>query len=62
MVNLLIFIHCTVLENCHKVSPGNLTLTRLSAIHGGTYMLQKPIEKIVMEDGKFVGVVSEGEV
>lgn len=35
---------------------------RLSAIYGGTYMLQKPIEEIIMEDGKAVGVKSDGEV
>eukprot|EP00842_Homolaphlyctis_polyrhiza_P000536 jgi/Hompol1/1483/HPOL_001307-RA len=35
---------------------------RLSAIYGGTYMLSKPIEEIVVEGGKFVGVKSEGEV
>lgn len=35
---------------------------RLSAIYGGTYMLAKPIEKIVTdENGKFIGVTSEGE-
>eukprot|EP01090_Pellita_catalonica_P000967 TRINITY_DN106_c0_g1_i1.p1 TRINITY_DN106_c0_g1~~TRINITY_DN106_c0_g1_i1.p1 ORF type:complete len:440 (-),score=68.65 TRINITY_DN106_c0_g1_i1:88-1407(-) len=34
---------------------------RLSAIYGGTYMLNKPIEEIVMEGGKVVGVKSEGE-
>ncbi|XP_049617125.1 rab GDP dissociation inhibitor beta [Syngnathus scovelli] len=34
---------------------------RLSAIYGGTYMLKKPIEEIVMENGKVVGVKSEGE-
>ncbi|KAK1921046.1 GDP dissociation inhibitor [Papiliotrema laurentii] len=35
---------------------------RLSAIYGGTYMLDKKIEKInVDEDGKFVGVTSGGE-
>ncbi|MEQ2296378.1 Rab GDP dissociation inhibitor beta, partial [Ameca splendens] len=34
---------------------------RLSAIFGGTYMLNKPIEEIVMENGKVVGVKSEGE-
>jgi Rab GDP dissociation inhibitor len=35
---------------------------RLSAIYGGTYMLAKPIEKIVTdESGKFTGVTSEGE-
>ncbi|KAI9336849.1 GDP dissociation inhibitor [Zopfochytrium polystomum] len=35
---------------------------RLSAIYGGTYMLSKPIEEIVYENGKFAGVKSEGEV
>jgi Rab GDP dissociation inhibitor len=34
---------------------------RLSAIYGGTYMLNKPIEEIVYEGGKVVGVKSEGE-
>lgn len=35
---------------------------RLSAIYGGTYMLNKPIEEIVYENGKAIGVKSEGEV
>jgi Rab GDP dissociation inhibitor len=36
---------------------------RLSAIYGGTYMLNKPIEEIVYgPDGKVIGVKSEGEV
>ncbi|XP_064399911.1 rab GDP dissociation inhibitor beta-like [Halichondria panicea] len=35
---------------------------RLSAIYGGTYMLDKPIEEIVYEGGKVVGVKSQGEV
>jgi len=35
---------------------------RLSAIYGGTYMLNKPIEEIVYENGVAVGVKSEGEV
>jgi Rab GDP dissociation inhibitor len=36
---------------------------RLSAIYGGTYMLNKPVEQIVYgTDGKVVGVKSEGEV
>jgi Rab GDP dissociation inhibitor len=35
---------------------------RLSAIYGGTYMLEKPIEEIVYEDGRVVGVKSSGEV
>jgi len=35
---------------------------RLSAVHGGTYMLNKPIEKIVYDDdGNVTGVTSEGE-
>jgi Rab GDP dissociation inhibitor len=34
---------------------------RLSAIYGGTYMLDKPIDEIVMENGKVVGVKSGGE-
>eukprot|EP00057_Strongylocentrotus_purpuratus_P029005 XP_011683479.1 PREDICTED: rab GDP dissociation inhibitor alpha [Strongylocentrotus purpuratus] len=34
---------------------------RLSAIYGGTYMLDKPIEEIVMENDVVVGVKSEGE-
>uniref|UniRef100_UPI003AB0DF2E rab GDP dissociation inhibitor beta isoform X2 n=1 Tax=Centroberyx gerrardi TaxID=166262 RepID=UPI003AB0DF2E len=35
---------------------------RLSAIYGGTYMLNKPIDEIVVEKGKVVGVKSEGEI
>jgi len=36
---------------------------RLSAIYGGTYMLNKPVEQIVYgSDGKVIGVKSEGEV
>ncbi|MCL4130034.1 UNVERIFIED_CONTAM: hypothetical protein GTU68_036865 [Idotea baltica] len=35
---------------------------RLSAIYGGTYMLDKPIDEIVMENGKVVGVKSGNEV
>jgi Rab GDP dissociation inhibitor len=36
---------------------------RLSAIYGGTYMLNKPIEKILYdEQGRVCGVQSEGEV
>lgn len=35
---------------------------RLSAIYGGTYMLNKPIDEIVYDDeGRFAGVKSEGE-
>jgi Rab GDP dissociation inhibitor len=36
---------------------------RLSAIYGGTYMLNKPIEEIIYNDaGVVVGVKSEGEI
>ncbi len=34
---------------------------RLSAIYGGTYMLDKQVDELVMEDGKVVGVRSGGE-
>ncbi|CAG9321195.1 unnamed protein product [Blepharisma stoltei] len=37
--------------------------SRLSAIYGGTYMLNKPIDEILFgEDGKVCGVRAEGEV
>lgn len=35
---------------------------RLSAIYGGTYMLDKPIDELVMKDGKVVGVRSGDEI
>ena len=36
---------------------------RLSAIYGGTYMLDKPIDEIIYDDnGKVVGVKSGGEM
>ncbi|KAB0338402.1 hypothetical protein FD754_024610, partial [Muntiacus muntjak] len=35
---------------------------QLSAIYGGTYMLNKPIEEIIMQNGKVIGVKSEGEI
>jgi Rab GDP dissociation inhibitor len=35
---------------------------RLSAIYGGTYMLDKQIDEIVYENGKVVGVRSGSEV
>ena len=35
---------------------------RLSSIYGGTYMLDKPVDEIVFENGKAVGVRSGGEV
>ncbi|KAL0627884.1 Rab GDP dissociation inhibitor beta [Plecturocebus cupreus] len=35
---------------------------QLSAIYGGTYMLNKPIEEIIVQNGKVIGVKSEGEI
>lgn len=36
---------------------------RLSAIYGGTYMLNKPLEGVTMDDkGAVTGVTSEKEV
>lgn len=39
-----------------------IVIFRLSAIYGGTYMLNKPVDEIVMEGDHVVGVKSEGEV
>jgi len=38
------------------------SFSRLSAVHGGTYMLNKPIDEIVYENGIAVGVRSGDEV
>ena len=35
---------------------------RLSAIYGGTYMLDKPVDELVLENGKVVGVKCGDEV
>lgn len=35
---------------------------RLSAIYGGTYMLDKPIDEIVIENGRVIGVRSGSEI
>lgn len=35
---------------------------RLSAVYGGTYMLDKPVEEIVFENNKVVGVKADGEI
>ncbi|KAK0400318.1 hypothetical protein QR680_003452 [Steinernema hermaphroditum] len=35
---------------------------RLSAIYGGTYMLDKPVDSLVIENGKVVGVKSGEEI
>lgn len=34
---------------------------RLSAVYGGTYMLDKPIDELVIEEGKVIGVKSGNE-
>ena len=39
----------------------NVVVDRLSAIYGGTYMLDKPCDQIVMDEGKVIGVMSAGE-
>lgn len=35
---------------------------RLSAIYGGTYMLDKPVDEIVYENGKVIGIKSGSEI
>jgi len=35
---------------------------RLAAIYGGTYMLDRPVEDIIMENGRVIGVKSQSEV
>lgn len=37
------------------------SFARLSAIYGGTYMLSKPLDEIVYEEGRVAGVRSDGE-
>lgn len=51
-----LYSHCTIHQFLLKCD------CRLSAIYGGTYMLNKPVDEIVMEGGHVVGVKSEGEV
>jgi len=34
---------------------------RLCAVYGGTFMLDKPVDDVVIEDGKVTGVTSNGE-
>ena len=48
----------SILFECNVLS---VSIDRLSAIYGGTYMLDKQIDEIVMEDGHVVGVKSAGE-
>ncbi|KAJ1962043.1 Rab GDP dissociation inhibitor alpha [Dipsacomyces acuminosporus] len=38
------------------------SFSRLSAVYGGTYMLDHPVDEIVREDGKFAGVRSGEQV
>jgi Rab GDP dissociation inhibitor len=56
----------TVSENCLKVLLGASYIvqsnTRLSAIYGGTYMLDKQVDEIVYEKGVAVGVRSGDEI
>lgn len=70
MVNLHICIHSMVWGNYLKVSHGKYlvdpspsipSLFSLSAIYGGTYMLDKPVDEIVFENGVVVGVRSGNE-
>jgi Rab GDP dissociation inhibitor len=67
MASLHIFILFMVLGNYPRVLHGTsqfnmFLITRLSAIFGGTYMLDKPVDEIVYEDGVVVGVRSGEEV
>ncbi|KAL4827026.1 hypothetical protein H8958_015290 [Nasalis larvatus] len=39
-----------------------LSSIKLSAIYESTYMLNKPIEEIIVQNGKVIGVKSEGEI
>uniref|UniRef100_A0A9I9DIS1 Guanosine nucleotide diphosphate dissociation inhibitor n=1 Tax=Cucumis melo TaxID=3656 RepID=A0A9I9DIS1_CUCME len=55
--DLPISIHSTDLESCLRHA-----FARLSAVYGGTYMLNKPECKVEFDgDGKAYGVTSEGE-
>ncbi len=38
------------------------SFSRLCAIHGGTYMLNTPVDQILIEDGKVVGIRSGDQV
>ena len=41
---------------------GTPVCCRLSAEHGGTYMVNRLVDEIVIEDGKVAGVKSQGDV
>ncbi|KAG7169480.1 Rab GDP dissociation inhibitor alpha-like [Homarus americanus] len=56
-----VFVHFNLDKNTIDFTGHALALYRLSAIYGGTYMLDKPIDEIVMEGGKVVGVRSGNE-
>jgi len=47
--------------NTSKISFAGV-VGRLSAVYGGTYMLDKPVDEIVTEAGKLVGVRSGTDV
>uniref|UniRef100_A0A8C6C528 Rab GDP dissociation inhibitor n=1 Tax=Monodon monoceros TaxID=40151 RepID=A0A8C6C528_MONMO len=47
---------------CESLARYGKRFSQLSAIYGGTYVLNKPIEEIIMQNGKVIGVKSEGEI
>lgn len=56
------YIHCKSLGSLWNTFKNNLFPPhRLSAIYGGTYMLDRPDATVVYEDGKVVGVMAQGE-
>lgn len=48
------------LSSISLVSPQGFA--RLSAIYGGTYMLDKPVDSLIVEGGKVVGVKCGEEI
>lgn len=56
MVKAHTSIHCMVVGELPQ------GFAMLSAIYGGTYMLNIPIEEITVQNGKVVGIKSEGEI
>jgi Rab GDP dissociation inhibitor len=36
--------------------------SRLAALHGGVFMVNKPVDEVVMQDGVAVGITSAGEI
>ena len=56
-----LYLLCDRIELAVCLCDATTVPRRLSAIYGGTYMLDKPIDEIVVEGGKVVGVMSGGE-